>query len=105
MVGAEVADWNNIPAAELTDAILEQMKDAGYLLGKTGPGRNVLTFMPPLIIAESDIDEAPEQRINQARSVNFHNLGLALKLWDQILIDGVDGDVHNGIGSTETTEK
>jgi 4-aminobutyrate aminotransferase-like enzyme len=105
MVGAEVADWNNIPAAELTDAILEQMKDAGYLLGKTGPGRNVLTFMPPLIIAESDIDEALEQRINQARSVNFHNLGLALKLWDQILIDGVDGDVRNGIGSTETTEK
>ena len=58
MVGAEVTEWNGIPAAELTDTILEQMKDAGYLLGKTGPGRNVLTFMPPLIIEEKDIDEA-----------------------------------------------
>jgi 4-aminobutyrate aminotransferase-like enzyme len=58
MIGAEVSDWNNISAAELTDTILEQMKDAGYLLGKTGPGRNVLTFMPPLIIGENDINEA-----------------------------------------------
>jgi 4-aminobutyrate aminotransferase/4-aminobutyrate aminotransferase/(S)-3-amino-2-methylpropionate transaminase len=58
MVGAEVTECNNIPAAELTDTILEQMKDAGYLLGKTGPGRNVLTFMPPLIIEENDINEA-----------------------------------------------
>lgn len=58
MVGAEVTDWNNVPAAELTDTILERMKDAGYLLGKTGPGRNVLTFMPPLIIAEDDISRA-----------------------------------------------
>ena len=58
MVGAEVLDWNKVPAAELTDTILERMKDAGYLLGKTGPGRNVLTFMPPLIIEENDINEA-----------------------------------------------
>jgi 4-aminobutyrate aminotransferase-like enzyme len=58
MVGAEIADCNNTPAAELTDAILEQMKDAGFLLGKTGAGRNVLTFMPPLIIGENEINEA-----------------------------------------------
>jgi 4-aminobutyrate aminotransferase-like enzyme len=58
MVGVEVSDWNDIPAAELTDSILEQMKDGGYLIGKTGPGRNVLTFMPPLIISEDEINEA-----------------------------------------------
>jgi 4-aminobutyrate aminotransferase-like enzyme len=58
MVGAEVIDYNEQPCAELTDTILEQMKDDGYLLGKTGPGRNVLTFMPPLIIAENDINKA-----------------------------------------------
>jgi 4-aminobutyrate aminotransferase/4-aminobutyrate aminotransferase/(S)-3-amino-2-methylpropionate transaminase len=57
MVGVEVMEWNKIPAAELTDTILENMKDAGYLLGKTGPCRNVLTFMPPLIIEEDDINE------------------------------------------------
>ncbi len=58
MVGAEVADCNGATAAKLTDAILEQMKDAGFLLGKTGAGRNVLTFMPPLIIGENEINEA-----------------------------------------------
>jgi len=58
MIGAEVADRKNVPAAELTDTILERMKDAGYLIGKTGPGRNVLTFMPPLIVAEHDVNEA-----------------------------------------------
>jgi 4-aminobutyrate aminotransferase-like enzyme len=58
MIGAEVVDYNNIPATVLTDRILEEMKDAGYLLGKTGPNRNVLTFMPPLIIAENNLNEA-----------------------------------------------
>ncbi len=32
------------------------MKDAGYLIGKTGPGRNVLTFLPPLIVEASELD-------------------------------------------------
>ena len=58
MVGVEIADCNDDPSAELTDAILEQMKDAGYLLGKTGSGRNILTFMPPLIIEEPELTEA-----------------------------------------------
>jgi 4-aminobutyrate aminotransferase-like enzyme len=58
MVGAEVSAWNNLSSSELTDMILERMKDSGYLLGKTGPDRNVLTFMPPLIIEENDINEA-----------------------------------------------
>ncbi len=58
MVGVEIADWGGTEAAELTDVILEQMKDAGFLVGKTGPGRNVLTFMPPLIIAVDEINEA-----------------------------------------------
>jgi 4-aminobutyrate aminotransferase/4-aminobutyrate aminotransferase/(S)-3-amino-2-methylpropionate transaminase len=50
MIGAELRDGSGEPAAVLTDAVLEEMKDAGYLLGKTGPGRNVLTFMPPLVV-------------------------------------------------------
>jgi 4-aminobutyrate aminotransferase-like enzyme len=32
------------------------MKDAGFLLGKTGPGRNVLTLMPPLVIEAAEVD-------------------------------------------------
>jgi 4-aminobutyrate aminotransferase-like enzyme len=54
MIGVELCDEQN--AAALTDRILEEMKDAGYLLGKTGPGRNVLTFMPPLIVAQEALD-------------------------------------------------
>jgi len=36
------------------------MKDAGYLLGKTGPGRNVLTFMPPLVVEPEALDRMVE---------------------------------------------
>jgi 4-aminobutyrate aminotransferase-like enzyme len=43
-------------SAAVTDAVLEWMKDAGYLLGKCGPGRNVLAFLPPLVVEQSDLD-------------------------------------------------
>jgi 4-aminobutyrate aminotransferase-like enzyme len=55
MVGAELRDDSG-PAAARTDAVLERMKDAGYLIGKTGVGRNVLTFLPPLVVAAGDLD-------------------------------------------------
>jgi 4-aminobutyrate aminotransferase-like enzyme len=56
MVGAELRDDSGEPATALTDGVLEAMKDAGYLLGKTGPGRNVLTFMPPLVVEAEALD-------------------------------------------------
>jgi 4-aminobutyrate aminotransferase-like enzyme len=59
MVGVELRDANG-PAAALLDAVLERLKDAGFLLGKTGPGRNVLTLMPPLIVSEADLENAVE---------------------------------------------
>lgn len=55
MQGVQVTDAFNRDAAGLTDVLLERMKDAGFLLGKTGPGRNVLTWMPPLIISEAQL--------------------------------------------------
>jgi 4-aminobutyrate aminotransferase-like enzyme len=58
MIGVELRDSDQISAAARTDALLEAMKDAGFLLGKTGPGRNVLTWMPPLVVNASDLDEA-----------------------------------------------
>ena len=48
------------PAAALTDAVLEAMKDAGYLIGKTGPGRNVLTLLPPLVVETEALDRLVE---------------------------------------------
>jgi 4-aminobutyrate aminotransferase-like enzyme len=58
MIGVELRDGKGEPAAALTDAVLEQLKDDGYLLGKTGPGRNVLTWMPPLIVEAEALDGA-----------------------------------------------
>jgi 4-aminobutyrate aminotransferase/4-aminobutyrate aminotransferase/(S)-3-amino-2-methylpropionate transaminase len=61
MIGAELRQHDGSPAAGLLDATLEAMKDAGYLLGKTGPERNVLTFMPPLIVEQPELDRLVER--------------------------------------------
>jgi len=55
MIGVEIVAGDAQASAAAADRALEAMKDAGYLLGKTGPGRNVLTFMPPLIVGEPDL--------------------------------------------------
>jgi 4-aminobutyrate aminotransferase-like enzyme len=60
MIGIELRDRKNIPAAALTDRILEDLKDAGFLVGKTGPGRNVLTVMPPLVVPSPALDALVE---------------------------------------------
>jgi 4-aminobutyrate aminotransferase-like enzyme len=56
MIGVELRDAAGTAAATRTDEVLERMKDAGYLLGKTGPGRNVLTLMPPLVVPEAELE-------------------------------------------------
>jgi 4-aminobutyrate aminotransferase-like enzyme len=56
MIGVELRDAGGNPAAALLDILFEELKDAGYLLGKTGPGRNVLTLMPPLVVERDDLD-------------------------------------------------
>jgi 4-aminobutyrate aminotransferase-like enzyme len=58
MIGVEIGQCGDYTPADMTDHILEKMKDRGFLLGKTGPGRNVLTFMPPFIINESELENA-----------------------------------------------
>lgn len=58
MLGAELILPDGSANTEATDIVLEKMKDRGFLIGKTGMDRNVLTFMPPLIIEQSDIDRA-----------------------------------------------
>ena len=57
MIGMPVQDHAGVSAAILCDSILERLKDNGVLAGKTGPGRNVLTFMPPLTISDNEVDE------------------------------------------------
>ncbi|HTU16803.1 MAG TPA: aspartate aminotransferase family protein [Gemmataceae bacterium] len=60
MLGAELRNRDGSPASQSIDTVLEAMKDAGYLIGKTGPGRNVLTFLPPLIVESEALDEMVE---------------------------------------------
>lgn len=58
MVAVELDAGAN--SAVLTDTVLEQMKDRGYLLGKCGPGRNVLALLPPLVVEQHDLDRMIE---------------------------------------------
>lgn len=55
MIGAEVRDCEGTPRPEWVDAILEKMKDRGYIIGKNGLNRNVLAFQPPLVIESEDM--------------------------------------------------
>jgi 4-aminobutyrate aminotransferase-like enzyme len=70
MIGVELRDGGNTPAAPLTDIVLERMKDAGLLLGKTGPGRNVLTLMPPLIVTSDALDSVVDTLDHVLRTVS-----------------------------------
>ena len=57
MLGMELVDDNGEPASTLMDDLLETLKDEGVLVGKTGPGRNVLTLMPPLVITAEEVTQ------------------------------------------------
>ncbi|MCB9881747.1 MAG: aspartate aminotransferase family protein [Planctomycetes bacterium] len=58
MLGMELTRDALEPDADRTDRVLEAMKERGFLLGKSGPGRNVLTFQPPLVIERDDLNRA-----------------------------------------------
>lgn len=60
MQGAELVLQNKVPATQAMDYVLEEMKERGFLLGKNGPGRNVLAFQPPLVITKENIDNMIE---------------------------------------------
>lgn len=51
----QAKDQNNT-SAEITDIVLEEMKDKGFILGKNGLNRDVIAFQPPLVIEKQDID-------------------------------------------------
>ncbi len=57
MIGVPVINADGQPDAQLTDQILEHLKDLRVLAGKSGPDRNVLTLMPPLTIERQAIGE------------------------------------------------
>ncbi len=60
MVGVEVVDEEGMPNPLRCDEYLEQLKDRGFLAGKTGRHRNTLTFMPPLTIRREQVAQLAE---------------------------------------------
>ena len=57
MLGMQIQAANHVKtSAEITDMILEEMKERGFLLGKNGLNRDVVAFQPPLVITKEDID-------------------------------------------------
>ncbi len=58
MMGAELVGQDKSPEPQIADDVLEAMKDDGFIVGKAGQGRNVLVFMPPLIVSTNDIELA-----------------------------------------------
>lgn len=56
MIGVELLDEDGEPGTVICDQVLGGMRERGVLAGKTGPGRNVVTFEPPLIVSEDEVD-------------------------------------------------
>lgn len=57
MVGTELVHPDKSPAPEIVDAILEDMLNRGFIIGKNGLGRNVLAFQPPLVVTKKNIED------------------------------------------------
>lgn len=55
--GVDIVTHEGQPDAARCDSILESLKGHGVLAGKSGAGRNVLTFLPPLTISIDQIKE------------------------------------------------
>lgn len=69
MLGMEIEDADGREDPVRTDFILEGMRERGFLPGKTGRERNVLTFMPPLVIESGEIEallEALDEVLREA---------------------------------------
>ncbi|AOT69629.1 aspartate aminotransferase family protein [Geosporobacter ferrireducens] len=57
MLGVQIqSPSSSVTSAEITDIILEEMKDRGFIIGKNGLNRDVIAFQPPLVISKEDID-------------------------------------------------
>ncbi|WP_224484107.1 aspartate aminotransferase family protein [Robertkochia aurantiaca] len=58
MVGAEICDEKGEPLPELTSEIIAQCLEEKLLLLSCGSYRNVIRFIPPLVVSEEEMQEA-----------------------------------------------
>ena len=70
MVGIElIEDDDKTPATKLTEAVFENCREMGLLIGKGGYASNVLRIKPPMCVTEEDISfmlEVLEQAFSKA---------------------------------------
>ena len=57
MLGMPVIGRDTAHSSARCDVMLEHLKGSGVLAGKTGAHRNVLTFMPPLVITDAELQQ------------------------------------------------
>jgi 4-aminobutyrate aminotransferase-like enzyme/aminoglycoside phosphotransferase (APT) family kinase protein len=58
-----------LESANFADRVVDQLREEGILIGRTGRGENVLKIRPPLVFANEDADdvaEAVERAVTQA---------------------------------------
>jgi 4-aminobutyrate aminotransferase-like enzyme len=73
MLGIQIqSQFSDLNSAEITDIILEEMKDLGFLIGKNGLNRDVLAFQPPLVITKEDIDSMVHNLDNVFEKILIH---------------------------------
>jgi 4-aminobutyrate aminotransferase-like enzyme/Ser/Thr protein kinase RdoA (MazF antagonist) len=57
MIGVELVNTGpRTPAPDLTDEVINRMKDRGVLVGITGPHTNVIKIRPPLVLSREEAD-------------------------------------------------
>lgn len=56
MIGVELVGEDKKPIPAVLDAVLEDMKNKGFILGKSGIQRNVINVMPTLVATKDDMD-------------------------------------------------
>jgi 4-aminobutyrate aminotransferase-like enzyme len=69
MQGIEVVRNGREPDAARTGALVEAMLARGVILLSSGVGQNILSFTPPFVIGESEIDFALAQLAEAARAI------------------------------------
>jgi 4-aminobutyrate aminotransferase-like enzyme/Ser/Thr protein kinase RdoA (MazF antagonist) len=60
-----------LESADAADRVVNQLREEGILIGRTGRGENVLKIRPPLVFANEDADdvaEAVERAVTQAKN-------------------------------------
>jgi len=58
MIGVELAEIDGTPASKTCERLLNECLKQGLIIINCGPERNIVRFIPPLIMSDAELDEA-----------------------------------------------